>query len=86
METTNGRTPVNIVTCYFHYMWCRWDEEECQRVFHWNWEHFWSKWCSCCNPSSSGAAERFFSALGQGNDKLLVDRACECYDRDHRII
>lgn len=86
METTNGRTPVNIVSSFFFYMWNFWCEEECKQVFGWNYQHFWGKWCAFCKPSSFGAAERFYSELDMGNQEAIVNRACECYDRDHKII
>jgi hypothetical protein len=67
-------------------MWNRWNEEECKRVFSWNYKHFWAKWCHCSEPSSFGAAERFYAELDMGNQEALVNRALECYDEKLRNI
>lgn len=85
-ETINGRTQAQIVLCFFMFMWNRWNEEECKRMFGWNYLHFWNKWCACCVPKGGGAAERFFAELDLGNQQLLVDRACEYYDENLRTI
>jgi hypothetical protein len=77
-------TPVNIVTCFFMYMWNRWCEEECRQVFGGLCQHLWSKWCYHCKRFSAGAAECFYAELDIGNQRLLVERACEYYDKNFR--
>jgi hypothetical protein len=86
METTNGRTPVNIVSCFFIYMWNRWCEEECKLVFSWNYRHFWDKWCYHCERHRWGAAEGFYAELSEDNRERLVVRALECYDKNLKNI
>ena len=76
-----GRTPVNIVSSFFYYMWNRWCEEECKLVFGWNYKHFWGKWCYHQKKFSSGAAECFYAELDMGNQQRLVERALQCYDQ-----
>jgi hypothetical protein len=81
--TNDTRTPFNIVSCYLLYMRGQWSKEECRKVFHWNWVDFWNKWLSCCDPSVSGAAERFYDKLDKKEEKrLLVERALQCYDEN----
>jgi len=84
METINGRTQAQIVLCFFMYMWNRWNEEECRLLFGGNYMHFWSKWRNHNGRSGAGAAECFFAELDLGNQRLLVDRACEWYDNNQK--
>ncbi len=86
IKTMNGRTPASIVSCFFVYMWNRWNEEECRQVFGWNYQHFWGKWCYHASRFSSGAAECFYAELDMGNQQLLVERALQCYDEKLRNI
>ena len=74
------RTNENIVTSFLFYMWNAWCKNECKTVFGDMSEHFWEKWCSLCNPTASGAAEKFYSYLSDDNKQLLVERAVALYD------
>ncbi len=83
--TTNERSPVNIVSSFFYYMWNGWGSlEECRKVFDWNAEHFWAKWVSFFREDRHGAVERFYAALSPDNRQKLVDRACEVYNDSGR--
>ena len=80
------RTNENIVTSFFFYMWNAWGEEECKIVFGNMSGHFWEKWCSFCNKTASGAAEKFYSNLSDDNRRLLVERAVALYDGRSGVI
>lgn len=79
------RTQVNIVVSFFYYMWNGWCKEECKEIFGNQHEHFWEKWCSYANPSSTGATERFFAGLDNNSRELLINRACESYSGTKRV-
>jgi len=82
----SNKTKSNIVTSYFFYMFCRWCREECVKVFPgYMTDHMWSKWVRCTTPSSSGAAERFYADLDEGNREKIVARACELYSGSSEI-
>lgn len=74
------RTPENIVSSLFFYMWNAWDEKECKITFGPMYKHFWDKWCSLTNYDVYGATEKFYSELSDNNRELLVNRAIHVYD------
>lgn len=69
-----------IVSSYFFYMWNRWCERECEKVFGWLHNHLWEKWCYFCNDSSRGAAEKFYAELTKNTRQLIVNRANEVFN------
>lgn len=76
------RSPENIVSSFFFYMWNRWSKEECDDIFKPNAEHFWQKWLECYErmKGSYGASEEFYKVLSESNRKKLVQRAVRCYN------
>lgn len=76
------RTPVNIVSSFFYYMWNKWSKKECEIVFaNAFWPHLWSKWELCAERGTIfGAAERFYAELDEGNRDALVSRAIKLYN------
>lgn len=76
------RTPTNIVSSFFYYMWNKWSEQECLIVFGESGisHHLWTKWCSIANKNLNGAAEGFFAALDNKCRELLVSRALKLYN------
>lgn len=76
------RSPENIVSSFFFYMWNRWSKEECDCTFGPNAEHFWQKWLECYErmKGSYGASEEFYKVLSESNRKKLVQRAVRCYN------
>lgn len=74
------RTKENIISSFFYYMWCRWDQKECITIFGPMSEHFWSKWLTSANNTPRGAAERFYADLSTNNRQQLIQRACQLYD------
>ena len=78
------RTPANAVSSFFYYMWNTWGKEECQTVFGSMSSHFWTKWETLTQNGASGAAERFFSELSDGNRAQLVQRAIALYDGNEK--
>lgn len=77
---TTKRTNENTVTSFFYYMWNAWSQEECKVVFGDMYKHFWEKWCSLCDKTASGAAEKFYSFLSDSNRQKLVERSTTLYD------
>ncbi len=79
----------NDVTSFMFYMWNRWCEEECRKVFGKDdfWPHFWKKWCSAYDRMNGprGATEVFYAELSNNNRDKLVKRALECYDGQTEI-
>lgn len=76
------RTLENTVSSFFYYMWNSWNEEECRTVFaSLGYKHFWDKWCAIAKPTAHGATEKFYAELETHNRALLVNRACEIYNR-----
>lgn len=81
----------NDVASFFYYMWNAWCEKECSIVFECSqcgWIHIWKKWHEACYRNDRqifGAAEIFFSELGEENQDLIVTRAIELYNRKERI-
>ena len=86
MGTTDERTWDNTVSRFFMYMCYRWCEDECKLVFTWNYKHFWDKWRSFNRECRSGSTECFYSALDKDYRRRLVERACQVYDENLRII
>lgn len=78
------RTPENIVSSFFYYMWNAWCQEECEIVFKGSgcpWTHFWNKWCGICKKYGVfGASEQFYAELGNEYRERLVNRAIELYN------
>ena len=75
------RTPENIVSSFFFFMWNAWgSEEECREVFGADSAHFWEKWKSIFKHNNRGAAEIFYAELSESNRKKLVNRACQIYN------
>ncbi|MBF0648732.1 hypothetical protein IR083_07860 [Dysgonomonas sp. GY75] len=79
-------TNENIVSSFFFYMWNAWHLEESQKIFGWEWEHFWNKWIYHTKETTRGAAEKFYADLDTGNRIKLVKRACELYNGSTRIL
>ena len=79
----------NDVTSFFFYMWNAWNEAECATVFMNSsciWTHFWNKWTHYVNRyGPSNAIPTFYAELSDDNRDLLVKRALEVYDRNHKI-
>jgi len=77
-------TNENIVSSFFFYMWNSWGKDECEIVYGWECEHFWSKWAFNANETARGAAEKFYKDLSTNNRLKLVKRACELYNGSAR--
>lgn len=73
-----------IVSSFFYYMWNAWDKSECQKVFGWEYNHFWSKWVHFTKDTAWGAAEKFYAELCHNNREKLVNHACLIYDGNRR--
>lgn len=82
-QAVQPKHDTNDVTSFFYYMWNKWSEEECKRVFKADyWPHFWNKWCEAYDTMKGprGAAELFYMMLSDTNRDKLVARALELYD------
>lgn len=75
-----NQNPFTSISSFFFYMWNSWDENECKLIFGKGYKHYWSKWCSLSKPSPYGAAEKFFSELGENARDLLIKRATTLYE------
>ena len=73
----------NQVTCFFHYMWNKWSEDEAKIVFAdscGGYKHYWNKWCYFCEEYGvRSAVDMFYAELDDTNRDKLVSRALECY-------
>lgn len=79
-----NQNPLTSISSFFFYMWNSWNEDECKLIFGKGYKHYWSKWCSLSNPSPYGAAEKFFSELGENARNLLIKRATTLYEGKSR--
>ena len=85
-QVNEARSAANYVSSFFYYMWNSWCEDECKTVFGGQHNHFWTKWCGIVTKNGTGgAAERFYAELSENYREMLVNQACEIYDRSKRI-
>ena len=80
--------PVTIASSLFFYGWNRWSKQECDLVFGYLSDHIWAKWMSHYNNLNgpSGAFERLYRDLDDGNRQKLVERALVCYKGSEELI
>lgn len=78
------RNKENTVSSFFFYMWNAWSKEDCEKIFGWEYLHFWEKWCKFAKDTAWGAAEKYYADLSDSYRVMLVKRACEIYNGNSR--
>ena len=69
------------VDFYFFFMWNRWDERECHKIFgEMLGNHLWNKWITYCQEKGSHhATSKFYAELDCTNREILVEYCIQYY-------